>query len=231
MAAAGHHLLPGSSPEPEAHAPSSYCQQPDGKTYGKGSKVPHTPQKCPKEKPPKEKPPAPPPPPPVTPPPPPPIVPPQSAPPTQPPPAKPPVRARLVVSKSGPARLVAGGRARFIIKVHNRGRATARGVIVSDKLPRGFFVRAVEKQARATGKWKRIRPRLSGKGRLVVRIGALGAKRTDRIRITLNARRGVRGRRCNIALANAVNVPEVIAQTCMRMLPPPRRKAPPGVTG
>ena len=158
-------------------------------------------------------------------------APPQPTPPTATPPRpRPRPAARLVVSKSGPARPVSGGRARFIIKVHNRGRGVARGVIVSDILPRGFFVRVLERRARSTGRWVRVRPQLSG-GRLVARVGSIGPRRTTTFRVTLGIRRGVLGRRCNVAVANGANVPRAIARTCMRLRPPPRPKAPPRVTG
>jgi uncharacterized repeat protein (TIGR01451 family) len=209
---------PCNPPEPTKAPKPDYCPKPE---LAKEKKPPEKPT----EKPP---PASPPPTPPVR------ILPPQAAPPPTPAPPrrpKPPARPRLLVSKNGPARLVAGGRARFIIRVRNAGKGTTRGVIVSDVLPRGFFVRVVERRARATGKWRRVRPRLSGTGRLVLRVGTLRARSSALVRITLGARRGVRGRRCNIAVVNARNAPRVVAQACLRMRPPPRRKAPPSVTG
>ncbi|MDH3724344.1 MAG: DUF11 domain-containing protein [Thermoleophilia bacterium] len=235
LAAGGHYYQEQQRPPPAPEQTTywHHCSKQQSTNTETGDKAHYASKTCPAPKAPKKEekpPPAPPAPPPAPPAPPP--TPPQVVPPSPPiPPARPPARGRLLVRKNGPARLVAGGRARFVVRVRNEGPATARGVIVSDKLPPGFFIRGLERRARATGKWKRVRPRISGTGRLVMRIGSLKPQGTTQVRITLGARRGVRGRRCNIALVNARNAPRVVAQACLRMVPPPRRKAPPRVTG
>jgi uncharacterized repeat protein (TIGR01451 family) len=199
--ATGHH------PPPAPGEPLPYCP-PEQPTDAK--------------KPPKEKSP-----------PPPQLVPPPVPPPAPPapPPARPPAPApTLAIAKSGPARLVAGGRGRFIVRVSNRGTGTARGVAVSDLLPPGFFVRRVEIGARPRA-WRRVGVRMA-RGRLLIPIGTLRPGRRVLVRITLGAHRGVRGRTCNYARVSARNAPRRVARACTRVVPPPpRRKMPPRVTG
>lgn len=160
-----------------------------------------------------------------------PIAPPAAMPPS-PPPASPGPRARLEIVKSGPADLRAGGRASFVIRLHNVGAASARGVAVSDLLPGGFFVHTVAIRAATApaGAWHPVRPRLSG-GRLIISLGNLGAGRSALVRVTLGAQRSVRGRRCNLARVTAGNAPAAVARACLRVFRPPLVKAPPRVTG
>jgi len=211
---------------------SEYCDWcPDETKAPKAPKNPKTPKesKPPAPEAPPEAP-APPPSPPQAPAPPPP----PAAPPPTPPIAKQlPPTPRVVVRKSGPGRAVATGRARFYVRVNNFGDAPARGVAITDILPSGFFIHAVEVEATARKnlKWKRVKPRIRG-GRLVLRLGTLRPGEMRKTRITVRLGRAVRGRKCNIARASVINAGAVsVARNCVRVIPPRRTKTPPAVTG
>lgn len=120
----------------------------------------------------------------------------------------------LRLRKSGPARVAAGARAVYRIRVTNRGTAPARGVRVTDILPEGMSL-----VARPVG------ARLSG-GRLVWSLAPVpaGATRTLTVRVRLDA--DIAGRRCNRASMTATGSPTRTATACTRVIGVPRTLLP-----
>jgi len=127
-------------------------------------------------------------------------------------------RTRLQVIKRGPKRARAGSRIRFTIIIRNRTRVVARNVVVTDRLPRGMVLAKRNKGLRINGR------------NLSIRVGSIGPKRTIRRTVTVNVLRSSRGRRCNVATANASNANRVRARACTRVIRVVRKIAP-AVTG
>ncbi len=126
-------------------------------------------------------------------------------------------RARLVITKVGPATARAGGIVTYTIRVTNRGNAAANSVRVTDRIPadlgltsrRGLTLRS---------------------GSAVWSIGRLAPGRSRVLRISLRASRDIRGRRTNVATAIAAGLRPVSARAVTRFVPVPR-PVQPAVTG
>jgi uncharacterized repeat protein (TIGR01451 family) len=131
-----------------------------------------------------------------------------------------PVKARIRVTKKGPAAVRAGATARFRIRVANDGAGVARGVRVVDVLPAGFtLVRAGSPGVRLSAgrpAWTiaRIRP---------------GHSRTVYIQVRTTA--DARGTRCNRVRVTAPGVSTEGARACVRVSAAPPRVRVIAVTG
>lgn len=112
------------------------------------------------------------------------------------------------------ARVRAGGRMRYTIRVGNRGRGVARGVVVCDRLPRGMTL--------VSAPGSRLR-----NGRICWRISRLRPLGSRRFTLTTRANPRASGPTTNVATAEAPRTRTRTARA--RVLIRPRR--PPAVTG
>jgi uncharacterized repeat protein (TIGR01451 family) len=121
---------------------------------------------------------------------------------------------RLRLRKSGPARVRAGVRAVYVIRVTNGGSEVARGVRVTDLLPDGMSLTAVPAGARLDG------------GRVVWTLATLGPRSTRTLRVRVRIDADIAGRRCNRARATVPGAPAAAATSCTRIVAVPRTLLP-----
>ena len=125
---------------------------------------------------------------------------------------------RLAIVKTGPARARPLARITYTIRVRNPGRAVARNVVITDRLPSGMtFVKASRK---ATVKGRTI----------IIPMGNLQPGRSRVVKITVRASANVRGRKINLAVARASNV-RPVRDTAPTVFRPLVRRVIPQVTG
>jgi uncharacterized repeat protein (TIGR01451 family) len=125
---------------------------------------------------------------------------------------------RLTIVKTGPLRARPLQRFNYTIRVRNPGRAVARNVVVTDRLPSGLV-------------YLRTSRRATVKGRVVtVRMGNLRPGQVRTVRITVRAAANVRGRKVNVAVARANNV-RPVRDTAPTVFRPLVRRTIPAVTG
>ena len=147
---------------------------------------------------------------------------------TTPPAVRPTRRAWLHVAKRGPRVAQAGGRVKYRIVVRNRGRLTARNVVVRDRLPRGLvFDRISRKVDRRRSRARRAR--MSG-GTLVWKIGNLKPGKRKVIIVNLKVAKTSRSRMVNRVVVRSRNASTVRAKRATRVRVP-RVKVLPAVTG
>jgi len=128
-----------------------------------------------------------------------------------------PAGAALSVTKTGPARMLAGGRVGYRITVTNTGSADATNVTLRDQAPGVFTVSTRPSGSTVSGRtidWN---------------IGTLAAGQSVTKTVRFVARRTASGRACNVALATATGVDAVRARACTTIVAA-RRPATP-VTG
>lgn len=130
-------------------------------------------------------------------------------------------RAALHIVKAGPARATAGMTLRYTVKVTNTGKAPARNVVVTDRLPGGMTL--VGRQGTRSG------------ASVSFRVGTLAPGASRVIQVTVRSRTGLVGRRVNVATATATGVARVTARAATRFVGPKARTQPavvaPAVTG
>ncbi len=123
----------------------------------------------------------------------------------------------FTVTKTGPARAMAGSRVTYRIRVRNRGRAPLRGLAVADDLPAGMSLARIPSGSRLRG------------GRLVWTIGSLRPGRARSLAVTVRIDRGVTGRRCNRVTVRRAGSAPARARACT-MITSRRRPIQPAVT-
>jgi uncharacterized repeat protein (TIGR01451 family) len=127
---------------------------------------------------------------------------------------------RLRVAKRGPARVRAGGTARFRIRVANVGDATARRIRIVDVVPSGFFlVRAESPGVRLVA------------GRPTWNVGRIRAGHSRTVYIRIRADRQARGGRCNRVRVRSAGTPTTGARACFHITALPPRAVRVPVTG
>ena len=99
----------------------------------------------------------------------------------------------LAIEKTGPEMAQLNSDVTYNILVANRGNAIAKGVIVTDEVPKGLV-------------------HASGQNQLTFNVGDLAPNQSKSIPVTLKATE--RGKFCNKASAVASNVPKVSAEAC-----------------
>lgn len=114
-------------------------------------------------------------------------------------------KAKLAVTKSGPAGATAGQLVTYTIRVRNTSKLAARGVSLRDALPGGMTLASPARGARLRS------------GAVVWSIGTLapGASRTVTVKVRID--RSVGGRRCNTAVATASNAGTARGIACTRI--------------
>ncbi len=127
--------------------------------------------------------------------------------------------ARLRVTKTGPTTVRAGGLASFRIRVVNTGTGVAGDVRLSDVLPAGF---SLVTRGSSAGVVRAGRPSW--------RIGRLAPGSARVVRVLLRADAGIRGGRCNRAIATTPGVRAARDRHCFRVQARPVRSQP-AVTG
>jgi uncharacterized repeat protein (TIGR01451 family) len=128
------------------------------------------------------------------------------------------LKPRLAIVKTGPLRARPLQRFNYTIRVRNRGRAVARGVVVTDRLPLGLtYVRA---SRRATVKGRTVN----------VAMGDLRPGQARTVRISVRAASDVRGPKVNLAVARANNA-RPVRDTARTVFRPLVRRVIPVVTG
>lgn len=148
----------------------------------------------------------------------------------------PPRRARLAISKVGRARVVAGARTRWHIRVRSTGSATARKVVLRDRIPRGFSVAGAKIRlttrvnGRMVNRWRPVRYAVR-RGNLMIKLGPMARGRTAHVRVWMRAAKNARGARVNIATANAANARPVRARAPITILRAKPTRIAPAVTG
>jgi uncharacterized repeat protein (TIGR01451 family) len=117
-----------------------------------------------------------------------------------------PQRTRLAITKTAPRRARSGGGIVYAIRVANRGRVRAEGVVIRDRLPLGLALR------------RRPAGAVLRDGVVIWRLGRLapGASRTVRLPVRVLA--STAGRRCNVARASAGNAATVRDRACTRVV-------------
>lgn len=116
----------------------------------------------------------------------------------------------FTVTKTGPARAVAGTTVTYRITVRNRGAAALGGLAVADDLPAGMSLAKVPAGSRLRG------------GRLVWTLGPLGAGRARTLAVRVRIDDGVTGRRCNRATATRAGSTPARASACTTITSTPR---------
>jgi uncharacterized repeat protein (TIGR01451 family) len=113
---------------------------------------------------------------------------------------------RFRVVKTGPARILAGERARYTITVINRGTTVLRNLRLSDDLPPGLSLTGTPAGSRLRG------------GSLVWSLTPLkvGARRTFHVGVRVDA--DISGRRCNTATVGAPGLRSRTASACTVVL-------------
>lgn len=114
-------------------------------------------------------------------------------------------KAKLAVTKSGPAGATAGQVVTYTIRVKNVSKLAARGVSLRDALPGGMTLTSSARGARLRS------------GAVVWSIGTLapGASRTYKVKVRIDSSIG--GRRCNTAVATASNAGTARGIACTRI--------------
>lgn len=114
-------------------------------------------------------------------------------------------RAKLAVTKSGPAGATAGQLVTYTIRVKNTSKLAARGVSLRDALPGGMTLASAARGARLRS------------GAVVWSIGTLtpGASRTFTVKVRIDG--SVGGHRCNTAVATASNAGTARGIACTRI--------------
>ena len=118
------------------------------------------------------------------------------------------------MTKTGPARAMAGTTVSYRIRVRNRGAVALAGLAVADDLPAGMSLARVPAGSRLRG------------GRLVWTLGPLGAGRTRTLSVSVRIDDGVSGRRCNRATVTRAGSAAVRASACTRITSTPRTSMP-----
>ncbi len=111
-------------------------------------------------------------------------------------------RPRLVVDKGAPGRARSGDTVTYVIRVTNRGRATADRVVIRDRMPAGMAI-----TRRPSGVTFRS-------GELTWRVGDLRPGRTRTVRVRVRILQETVGRRCNVARVSARNAPTARDRVC-----------------
>jgi uncharacterized repeat protein (TIGR01451 family) len=106
------------------------------------------------------------------------------------------------VTKRGPKRVRAGGRARYTITVVNRGTTTLPSLTLTDVLPRGMSLTRTPAGSRLRG------------GSLVWRLAPLKAGKSRRVRVNVRVDSDIAGRRCNTAIVRGPGVASRKARAC-----------------
>jgi len=125
---------------------------------------------------------------------------------------------KLVIIKSAPKTLKSGSQIPYIITVRNTGTATARNVVVTDRLPSGLSYRTSSKRPHQVGR------------NIVWRVGNLRAGQSRTMRIVLQAPLGLVGTRTNTVVATAAQARRVTAATTTRFTRVSQQRIP-AVTG
>lgn len=123
----------------------------------------------------------------------------------------------LTVTKTGPARMLAGGRVAYRVTLTNTGSANATDVVLRDQAPGVFSL--ISKPTGST---------VSGRN-IDWNLGTLVPGQSVSATVRFTARRTASGRACNVALATATGVDQVRARACTTIVAA-RRPATP-VTG
>ncbi len=118
---------------------------------------------------------------------------------------RPAIPARLRITKRGPKRARAGKRIKYTIIVRNTSRVRARNLVIRDRLPAGMVLTRRNRGVRQNGR------------NLIIRVGSLAGRRSVRRVVTVQLLRTTKGRRCNVATANASNAKRVRARSCTRV--------------
>ena len=124
---------------------------------------------------------------------------------------------RFTVTKRGPKRVRAGGRARYTITVVNRGTTTLPRLTLTDVLPRGMSLTRTPAGSRLRG------------GSLVWRLAPLKAGKSRRVRVNVRVDSDIAGRRCNTAIARGPGIISRKARACT-VVKAVRRAISPAVT-
>lgn len=124
---------------------------------------------------------------------------------------------RFSVTKSGPATVRAGARARYTITVVNRGTTTLRDLTLTDDLPQGMSLTGTPAGARLKG------------GSLVWSLDPLKAGDTRTFRVSVRMDSDISGRRCNRATVRAPGLTSHTARACT-LVKAVRRTITPAVT-
>lgn len=111
----------------------------------------------------------------------------------------------LRVTKAGPATATAGRLVTYRITVSNRGAGEALAVMLRDVLPRGFSV---------PGK---VAGGSVDKGAVRWDLGTLAAGESRTVKVTFRLDRGIKGRRCNTAIATPSNGASASGTRCTRI--------------
>ena len=125
---------------------------------------------------------------------------------------------RLAIAKTGPRRARGLQRLTYSIRVRNPGKAVARNVVVTDRLPSGLVY--VKASRRATVRGRTI----------TIPMGNLQPGRFRTVKVTVRAAANVRGRKVNVAVARATDV-RPVRDTAATVFRPLVRRVIPAVTG
>ena len=124
---------------------------------------------------------------------------------------------RFTLTKRGPKRVRAGGRARYTITVVNRGTTTLPRLTLTDVLPRGMSLTRTPAGSRLRG------------GSLVWRLAPLKAGKSRRVRVNVRVDSDIAGRRCNTAIVRGPGIAGRKARACT-VVKAVRRAISPAVT-
>ncbi len=147
-----------------------------------------------------------------------------------------PRRARLAITKAGKARVRAGQRTYWHMRVRSTGNTTARKVVLRDRIPNGFsVVRAkirvrTKVRGRMVNRWRPVKYTVR-RGNLTVKLGAIARGRTKHVRVWMRAAKNARGKRVNVAVADGSNTRPVRDRAKITILPGKRIQIAPAVTG
>lgn len=121
---------------------------------------------------------------------------------------------RFTLVKSGPARVMAGRRARYTITLTNTGTTTLRGLTIADELPAGMSLTRVPSGSRLRG------------GDLAWSLAPLAPGARRRVNVDIRFDADISGRRCNRARATASGLTPRAAKACTRVIADPRAITP-----
>ena len=147
-----------------------------------------------------------------------------------------PRRARLAISKVGKARVRAGKRTYWHLRVRSTGNTTARGVVLRDRIPRGFSVAGAKIRVRTkikgrmVNRWRPVKYTVR-RGNVIIGLGPLARGRAKHVRIWMRAARDARGTSVNIATVDAKNARSARDRASIRILPARKVQVAPAVTG
>jgi uncharacterized repeat protein (TIGR01451 family) len=117
-------------------------------------------------------------------------------------------RTRLAITKTAPRRARSGGGIVYAIRVANRGRVRAEGVVIRDRLPLGLALR------------RRPAGAVLRDGVVTWRVGRLAPGASRIVRLPVQVLASTAGRRCNVARATAANAAAVRDRACTRIVRP-----------